>query len=92
MISKTKNQKKHCFYKEKWREGPPHSNNTHLFFGNVAKTLVLAIFVRGLEAAFGDERSKDLYPPEPLQETCLGNKLCYANKWNAAIFSRKEFC
>ena len=78
MISKTKNQKKHCFYKEKWREGPPHSNNTHLFFGNVAKTLVLATFLRGRGAAFGDGRSKDLYPPdlyppEPLQETCLGN-------------------
>ena len=72
MISKTKNQKKHCFYKEKWREGPPHSNNTHLFFGNVAKTLVLATFLRERGAAFGDGRSKDLYPPEPLQETCLG--------------------
>ena len=75
MISKTKNQKKHCFYKEKWREGPPHSNNTHVFFGNVAKTLVLATFLSGRGAAFGEVRSKDLYPPEPLQETCLGNKV-----------------
>ena len=68
-------RKKQCFYKEKWREGPPHSNNTHLFFGNVAKTLVLATFLRERGAAFGEDRSKDLYPPEPLQETCLGKNL-----------------
>ena len=71
--SQDQKPKKHCFYKEKWREGPPHSNNTHLFFGNVSKTVVLATFLRGRGAAFGDGRSKDLYPPEPLQETCLGN-------------------